>query len=166
MAKDNMTIEKTSTGAIIHEPTLEVKRKALQYFSLPDPQREYFIYSGSDINKKPLFGHEHDVLYISSGFLKIKDPVIDALRLKVTRVASRDGDSIDIAMNRSPRSQLQVDCIKMMVETDYNKMTCEVKPGVGFLAPVSSNRYDKLPFELLERITLMLIVLQHDSEQE
>jgi hypothetical protein len=135
MAKDNMTVEKTSTGAIIHEPTLEVKRKALQYFSLPDPQREYFIYSGSDINKKPIFGHEHDVLYISSGFLKIKDPVIDNLRLRATRVTSRDGAPIEIEMNRKPRSQLQVDCIQMMVETGYSKMTCEVKPGVDFRHP-------------------------------
>lgn len=151
MSDRNMKVEKTATGAIIHQPSLEIKRKALQYFSLPDPQREYFIYSGTDINKRPIFGREHDVLYITSGFLQIKDPALEQLRLSMTRVSARDGASIDITMNRQPRSRLQVDCIQRMVETTHSKMTIEVKPGVG-PAPVSSNRYVKLPFELLGHV--------------
>lgn len=135
---DDMRVEKTSTGLIIHQPTLEVKRKALQYFSLPDPQREYFIYSGSDINKKPIFGHEYDVLYISSGFLRLKDPVIDQLRLRVMRKTARDGDPIEITMNREPRSQLQRDCIQKMIELDSSKMTIELKPGTGKEQPYST----------------------------
>ena len=43
-----MTIIKTATGLIIKEPTIEIKRKILQYFSLSRPTREYFIYSGND----------------------------------------------------------------------------------------------------------------------
>lgn len=144
-----MRVERTATGAIIYQPTLDVKRKALQYFSLPDPQREYFIYSGSDINKKPIFGKQHDVLYITSGFLQIKDPLIDKLRLEAQRVMPSDGATIEgIKMNREPRSQLQRDCIKRMIETNHSKLTIEVKPGVG-PAPVSSNRHVKSPFELL-----------------
>ena len=66
-----MKLESTTTGLIIHQATTEVKRKVLQYFSLRDPVREYFIYSGKNPDKKPLFGKEHDVIYISSGFLPI-----------------------------------------------------------------------------------------------
>ena len=135
---DEMRVEKTSTGAIIYHPSLEVKRKALQYFSLPDPQREYFIYSGTDINRKPLFGKEHDVLYITSGFLRLNDPIIEQLRLKTIRKAPSDGDSIELTMNREPRSQLQRDCIQKMLETDSSKLTIELKPGTGKEQPYST----------------------------
>ena len=135
---DEMRVEKTSTGAIIYHPSLEVKRKALQYFSLPDPQREYFIYSGTDINRKPLFGKEHDVLYITSGFLRLNDPVIEQLRLKTIRKSSSDGDSIELTMNREPRSQLQRDCIQKMLDTTSSKLTIELKPGTGKEQPYST----------------------------
>lgn len=142
-----MRVERTATGAIIHQPTLEVKRKALQYFSLPDPQREYFIYSGTDINRRPIFGKEHDVLYITSGFLQIKDPVTEQLRLSMTKVSSRDGAPISITMNRQPRSRLQVDCIQKMIETTHNKMTIELKPGTGktFIALYTISKLGKKP---------------------
>ena len=63
-----MKIEKTTTGVIIREPSPDVKKKCLQYFSLTNPLREFFIYSGNDPDHKPFLGHEHDVIYITSGY--------------------------------------------------------------------------------------------------
>ena len=68
-----MKLERTTTGLIIHGPDEIMKRKILQYFSLSNPLREYFIYSGNDKSRKPIFGNEHDVVYISSGFLNVND---------------------------------------------------------------------------------------------
>ena len=124
-------IEKTSTGLIIHQPSNEIKRAALRYFSLKDPLREYFIYVGKDINKKPIFGKEHDVLYITSGFLTMKDENVIPLRSFVKTIPPRDGAEIELKMNREPRSQLQRDCIDAMVKCKSPKLTIEVKPGVG-----------------------------------
>lgn len=133
-----MKLEQTTTGVIIHQATTEVKRKVLQYFSLHDPIREYFIYSGNDKTRRPLFGREHDVIYISSGFLKINDPVIRKLP-KPSKVNYPTPKKVEITMNREPRSPLQEDCIKKMLDTDngYNKLTIELKPGTGKAEPYS-----------------------------
>ena len=131
-------VEKTSTGLIIHEPSNEIKRAALRYFSLKDPIREYFIYVGKDMTKKPIFGKEHDVLYITSGFLTMKDQNVIPLKKFVKNVPARDGADIKITMNREPRSQLQRDCIDRMVKCKSPKLTIEVKPGVGKEQPYST----------------------------
>lgn len=123
-------VEKTTTGLIIHQPSNDIKRAALRYFSLKDPVREYFIYVGADTEKKPIFGKEHDVLYITSGFLSMKDANVLPLKSFVKNIAPRDGADIKIKMNREPRSQLQRDCIDRMVKCTSPKLTIEVKPGV------------------------------------
>ena len=115
-----MKIERTTTGVIIHGASTELKRKVLQYFSLKQPVREYFIYSGNDRTKKPLFGKEHDVIYISSGFLKIDDPVIQKLP-KPTTINYPTPKKVTVEMNREPRSPLQEDCIKKMLTSDSPK---------------------------------------------
>lgn len=127
-----MKIEQTTTGLIIHQATTEVKRKVLQYFSLRNPVREYFIYSGNNPEKKPLFGKEHDVIYISSGFLKINDPVIRNLP-KPSTVNYPTPKKVEVTMNREPRSRLQEDCIHKMLTSDSHKITLELKPGVELI---------------------------------
>lgn len=127
-----MKIERTTTGVIIHGASTELKRKVLQYFSLKQPVREYFIYSGNDRTKKPLFGKEHDVIYISSGFLKIDDPVIQKLP-KPTTINYPTPKKVEVTMNREPRSPLQEDCIKKMLTSDSPKITLELKPGVELI---------------------------------
>ena len=141
-------IEKTTTGLIIHQPSIEVKRAALRYFSLSDPTREYFIYVGTDLSKPIIFGKERDVLYITSGFLNMKDPSIMALQHSVKTITPRDGADISIVMNREPRSQLQRDCIDAMVKCKSPKLTIEVKPGVGktFMALYTISLLKKKPF--------------------
>lgn len=125
-----MRIEQTSTGVIIHQPTDEVKRKCLRYFSLRDPLREYFIYSGKDTSKKPLFGKEHDVIYITSGFLHLEDKAIRVLQKQAHHIHPKDGKTVHVTMNRQPRSKLQEDCIRNIVNSKSSKITIEVKPGV------------------------------------
>lgn len=126
-----MKLERTTTGLIIHEPSNDIKRKILQYFSLVNPLREYFIYSGNDRTKKPIFGKEHDVVYISSGFMNLNDNIVKALP-KPSMIQPITPTSIEITMNRQPRSKLQEDCIKMMTDTKQAsyKTTIELKPGV------------------------------------
>jgi hypothetical protein len=136
-------VEKTSTGLIIREPSNEIKRAALRYFSLKDPVREYFIYVGKDMTKKPIFGKEHDVLYITSGFLTMKDQNVIPLKKFVKTIPSRDGADIKIEMNREPRSQLQRDCIDRMVKRKSPKLTIEVKPGVVCRRPRTAMCDDK-----------------------
>ena len=147
-----MKIERTTTGVIIHGASTELKRKVLQYFSLKQPVREYFIYSGNDRTKKPLFGKEHDVIYISSGFLKIDDPVIKKLP-KPTTINYPTPKKVEVTMNRSPRSKLQEDCIHMMLDPNpkTNKLTIELKPGTGKAEPYSR----KIPTPTNEGYTLM-----------
>ena len=145
-----MYVEKTNTGLIIHGATDEVKEKCLQYFSLLDPLREYFVYSGNDLKKKPLFGKEHDVIYISSGFKSINDDVIKKIHIFKT-IQPVTPKPIKIEMNREPRSDLQRDCIKMMTSSSSPKITVELKPGVNIPAPAYSNMRVKLPIELLGR---------------
>ena len=124
-----MELHKTTTGLIIKNPTDIIKRKVLQYFSLVNPIREYFIYSGADRSRAPLFGKEYDVIYISSGFLNIQDPVIQMLP-RPEIIQPRTPATIDLVMNRQPRSKLQEDCIKQMINNTTSKMTIELKPGV------------------------------------
>lgn len=129
-----MKLERTTTGLIIHEPSNDIKRKILQYFSLVNPLREYFIYSGNDRSKKPLFGREHDVVYISSGFLNINDSIVKSLP-RPSIIQPITPTRIEITMNRQPRSKLQEDCIKMMTDTNKTsyKTTIELKPGVELI---------------------------------
>lgn len=126
-----MKVEKTTTGLIIHEPSNDIKSKCLQYFSLQNPIREYFIYSGNDPDRKPIFGKEKDVLYVTSGFLKIRDRVIENMARHVEEIKPRVGKSIHLDMDREPRSDLQRDCIKKMTESNSPKLTIELKPGTG-----------------------------------
>lgn len=145
-----MKLERTTTGIIIHQPSTEVKRVVLKYFSLTNPVREYFIYSGNDRSKKPLFGREHDVIYISSGFLKINDPVIQKLP-KPSVINYQTPKKVEITMNREPRSQLQRDCIEKMLNNTSNKLTIELKPGTGKQEPYSR----KIPTPTPEGFTRM-----------
>lgn len=141
-----MRIEKTTTGLIIKEPSEMVKRKCLQYFTLPKPTREFFIYSGNDPDNKPTFGHEHDVIYITSGFLKINDPEIQKLKVDSTKKPLTP-KPITLSMNREPRSDLQRDCIKMMTSSEAPKLTVELKPGTGktFIALYSASKLGLKP---------------------
>lgn len=141
-----MRIEKTTTGLIIKEPSEIVKRKCLQYFTLPKPTREFFIYSGNDPDNKPTFGHEHDVIYITSGFLKINDPEIQKLKVDSTKKPLTP-KPITLSMNREPRSDLQRDCIKMMTSSEAPKLTVELKPGTGktFIALYSASKLGLKP---------------------
>ena len=127
-----MKLERTTTGLIIHNPDDITKRKILQYFSLVNPVREFFIYSGNDTSKKPIFGKEHDVVYISSGFLGLNDQYIRDLP-RPTVIQPITPSKIQLTMNRQPRSPLQEDCIKAMIDPNRknSKLTIELKPGTG-----------------------------------
>ena len=127
-----MKVERTTTGVIIHQPSVEIKRAVLRYFSLTNPIREYFIYSGNDRSKKPLFGKEHDWIYITSGFLDVMDDAVKKLP-KPTVIAYPTPKKVEITMNREPRSKLQEDCIDMMLHNTSNKITIELKPGVELI---------------------------------
>lgn len=125
-----MSVEKTTTGVIIRKPSSDIKRTVLKYFSLLKPTREYFIYSGNDPNGKALFGEEKDVIYITSGFLKIKDPVIQMMPKGIKKEPPMPS-KIDIQLDKSPRSQLQKDCINLLTTSQSSKITVELKPGTG-----------------------------------
>ena len=136
-----MKLERKNTGLIIHNPDNIVKRKLLQYFSLVNPVREYFIYSGSNRDNKPIFGKEHDVVYVTSGFLVINDPIIRSLPHPEV-IQPMTPKTIDLVMNREPRSKLQEDCIGMMTSNANrsSKITVELKPGVELIpAPAYSD---------------------------
>lgn len=135
-----MEIEQTTTGLIIHEPSDMVKRKVLQYFSLTNPLREFFIYTGNDPrDKKTIFSKPTDTIYISSGFANINDPVIRLLP-KPKLIHPPVPSKIEIQMNREPRSRLQEDCIRMMTDESQSisKITVELKPGTGKEQPYSA----------------------------
>lgn len=142
-----MRVEKTNTGIIIREPNYNIKQKCLEYFSLSDPLREYFIYSGNDPNNKPKFGNEHDVIYITSGFGKIDDPIIKKVMNTAHRVQPKKPSPIELSMSREPRSDLQRDCIKLLVSSDTPKITVQLKPGVGktFIAMYSASQLGLKP---------------------
>lgn len=129
-----MKLERTTTGLIIHNPDDITKRKILQYFSLVNPVREFFIYSGNDTSKKPIFGKEHDTVYITSGFLALNDQYIQRLPYPYT-IQPITPKRITLNMNRQPRSKLQEDCINMMIDPNRkrNKITVELKPGVELI---------------------------------
>jgi superfamily II DNA or RNA helicase len=151
-----MKVEKTSTGLIIHQPTDEIKRKCLRYFSLSDPVREYFIYSGKDTKKVPIFGKEHDVIYITSGFLSLNDQAIRQLRPFVHNITSSDGSTVHVTMNRQPRSKLQEDCIHSIITSKSSKITIEVKPGVGktFMALYAISKLERKPLIVAPTVLL------------
>ena len=135
-----MRVERTTTGIIFHEPSMDIKEKCLEYMSLPDPTREYFVYSRKDPNGKTSFGkrRDHDVLYIPSGFLKVNDPVIKSIR-GINTLTCPTPVHVDIDVSRSPRSDLQRDCIHMLTTSSSPKITVELKPGTGktFIATYS-----------------------------
>lgn len=136
-----MKLERTTTGLVIHNPDDITKRKILQYFSLVNPVREFFIYSGNDTSRKPIFGKEHDVVYISSGFLNLNDQYIRNLP-RPSVIQPITPAKIQLEMNRQPRSKLQEDCINMMIDPNRrkSKITIELKPGVELLpAPAYSD---------------------------
>ena len=129
-----MKIEKTTTGLIIHNPDMMTKRKLLQYFSLVNPVREFFIYSGNDDSRPGLFGMEHDVVYVTSGFMYINDQYIRAMP-SPSIIQPKTPKRITLEMNRQPRSKLQEDCIAKMIDPNnrHSKMTLELKPGVELI---------------------------------
>jgi superfamily II DNA or RNA helicase len=118
----------------------------LRYFSLQKPIREFFIYSGNDPDHKPILGHERDVIYITSGFLKINDSVIKKLKIDSTKEIPTPM-KIELTMNREPRSDLQRDCIQLLTTSDSNKITVELKPGTGktFIALYSTAKLGLKP---------------------
>ena len=161
-----MKLERTTTGLIIHGPDAVIKRKILQYFSLVNPVREFFIYSGNDPNTSPIFGKERDVVYISSGFLNINDNVIKTLP-PPSVIKPRTPATITLKMNRQPRSKLQEDAIQMMTQQspEQHKTTVELKPGVELIpAPAYGDVCEKYPLLNCWDETLMLNVLQHNNE--
>ena len=145
-----LSVERTTTGVIIRQPNTDVKKAVLKYFSLLKPTREYFIYSGNDPNGKTLFGDEKDVIYITSGFLKIKDPVIQSLPRGVVKQPPMPA-KIDLKVERSPRSQLQRDCIEKLTTSNSSKITVELKPGTGKGHPYSTH----IPTPTKQGYTLM-----------
>lgn len=148
-----MKLEKTATGLIVREPDDAFKRKCLQYFSLNKPIREFFIYTGNDPDNQGILKKGgKDVIYITSGFLEIKDQYIEKLKREVREVKPVIGKKIQIDMNREPRSPLQVDCIKKLTTTQHHKTTVELKPGVGKAEPY--NR--KIPTPTKNGYTLMV----------
>lgn len=146
-----MEVERTTTGLIIHNPSDTIKRKCLQYFSLTNPIREYFLYSGNDPDKKPIFGKDKDVIYITSGFLNVNDPDILYEIGHIKTIQPPIGKKVEITMNRQPRSKLQEDCISAMMNSKQNKVTVELKPGVGKMQPYST----KIPTPTRQGYTLM-----------
>ena len=131
-----VSVERTTTGIIIHKPTTEIKKTVLKYFSLLKPTREYFIYSGNDPNGKAIFGNEKDVIYITSGFSKIKDPVVQMMP-KGIRIDPPMPEKIELALDKEPRSKLQRDCIDLLTSSNSAKVTVELKPGTGKAEPYS-----------------------------
>lgn len=124
-----MKIEKSTTGIIIHDPTDEMKRKILRYFSLSNPTREFFIYTGND-SKFPLFGN-HDTIYITSGIIGIKDEALQKMLRGYKTLDIPTPASIDIEMNMKPRSRFQEDCINAMMHSTKSKLAIEAKGGSG-----------------------------------
>lgn len=146
-----MKIESTTTGIIIRQGTDDIKRKCLKYFSLPNPIREYFVYSGNNTKKKPLFGKEHDTIYITSGFGSINDQLITKMVHSSSKITPPTPKHIDLEVSRTPRSQLQKDCIDTLCHSKSNKITVELKPGTGKEQPYST----RIPTPTKQHYTLM-----------
>ena len=130
-----MKIEKTTTGIIIHDPTDEMKRKILRYFSLKNPTREFFIYTGKE-SKFPIFGN-HDTIYITSGITGIKDEALQKMLRGYKTLPIPTPASVDIEMNMKPRSRFQEDCINAMMHSTKSKLAIEAKGGSGKREPYS-----------------------------
>lgn len=141
-----MRLEKTATGLIIHDPSDDIKRAVLRYFSLSNPVREFFIYHTNAkkniVNTKKFIEDSlerakkinNDTIYISSGFLNARNQIVQNLPTpKVIR--PHTPAKVAITMNREPRSPLQEDCIKKMITSKVEKITIELKPGVDFWHP-------------------------------
>lgn len=124
-----MHIEKTATGYAIYNPSTLIKQKALTYFSLKNPVREFFTYSRED--------SDHDVLYITSGFGGLRDERLRHELKDYTELTPHPGKKIELTQTREPRSQLQKDCIEKLTTSDSSKITVELKPGVGKAEPYS-----------------------------
>ena len=124
-----MHIEKTATGYAIYNPSTLIKQKALTYFSLKNPVREFFTYSRED--------SDHDVLYITSGFGGLRDERLRHELKDYTELTPHPGKKIELTQTREPRSQLQKDCIEKLTTSDSAKITVELKPGVGKAEPYS-----------------------------
>lgn len=125
-------IEKTTTGLIIHDGSDFIKTKILEYFSLSNPLREFFIYSGNDKTKKPIFGKNHDVIYITSGILDIKDDKLKKELKHYKTIPTLSPKHIDLKIDMKPRSQLQEDCINKMISSNTtSKLTIELRGGTG-----------------------------------
>ena len=102
-----MKIEKTTTGIIIHDPTDEMKRKILRYFSLSNPTRE------------------------TSGIIGVKDEALQKMLRGYKTIDIPTPESVDIEMTMKPRSKLQEDCIHAMISNTKHKLAIEVRGGVG-----------------------------------
>ena len=124
-----MKVMKTVTGYIINDPTPYIKKKALQYFSLTNPTREFFTYSKES--------DDHDVIYITSGFGHLRDEQLRYELCDAEEIKPPTPDSIHLEMTREPRSQLQRDCIEKLTTSKSSKITVELKPGVGKAEPYS-----------------------------
>ena len=144
-----MKIEKTTTGIIIHDPTDEMKRKILRYFSLSNPTREFFIYTGND-SKFPLFGN-HDTIYITSGIIGVKDEALQKMLRGYKTLDVPTPASIDIEMNMKPRSRFQEDCINAMMHSTKSKLAIEAKGGSGKGNPYTT----RIPTPTKQGFTLM-----------
>lgn len=130
-----MKIEKTTTGIIIHDPSDEMKRKVLRYFSLKGPVREFFIYTGKE-SAFPIFGN-HDTIYITSGILGIKDEALQHMLRGYKTLDVPTPASVDIEVNMKPRSRFQEDCINAMMHSTKSKLAIEAKGGSGKEEPYS-----------------------------
>ena len=127
-----MKVMKTVTGYIINNPTPYIKKKALQYFSLTNPTREFFTYSKES--------DDHDVIYITSGFGHLRDEQLRYELCDAEEIKPPTPDSIHLEMTREPRSQLQQDCIEKLTTSKSSKITVELKPGVGKAEPYSRKK--------------------------
>lgn len=133
-----MSVERTTTGLIIREPTDDVKRAVLRHFSLQNPLREFFVYCGKDPDNTNAFGGQKDVIYISSGFGNTRDPVVNHMMNSVKQIPPRIPSKLDIGSTREPRSQLQKDCIEKLITTQHAKTTVQLRPGTGKEQPYST----------------------------
>lgn len=126
-----MRIERTTTGLIIYDPSMIIKRKCLQYFALSSPKREFFIYNRIDDN--------HTVLYVTSAFEHLEDKALqDELKtVNIKNIRPSEGDKIILKMTREPRSDLQRDCINKLTSSNSKKITVQLKPGTGKAEPYS-----------------------------
>lgn len=143
-----MRIEKTATGLIITEPTNEVKHLCLRYFALTNPVREFFLYQSPD--KKGVFNWKGDkeTIYITSGLAGIKNKHIEEhITRHIKEVKPRTGADIELNLTKKPRSDMQRDCIGMMVNGKSTKLTVQLRAGGGktFITTYAISKLKKKP---------------------